>query len=78
MRIHSCIHAHAWVLWARFLGHTDQSHPAQLRIQQSFPQSHFACAAHGPQVELEFHEYWKSELEGILFSNQIPLDAEGR
>lgn len=26
---------------------------------------------------MEYHDYWKSELEGILFSNQIPVDAEG-
>lgn len=37
-----------------------------------------ASSAFTKTVELEFHEYWKSELEGILFSNQIPLDAEGR
>lgn len=37
-----------------------------------------ASSAFTKTVELEYHEYWKSELEGILFSNQIPLDAEGR
>jgi len=37
-----------------------------------------ADSAFTKTVLVEYHDYWKSELEGILFSNQIPVDAEGR
>ena len=39
---------------------------------------HISPVPEPAKVELEYHDYWKSELEGILFSNQIPLDAEGQ
>lgn len=55
-----------------------QEHLALEAGEDAKAQKATASSAFTKTVELEYHEYWKSELEGILFSNQIPLDAEGR